>query len=65
MTFHRDAVLYASVVSAGQYAKLLLAPSRQADANAMTGEVTSNGQIVAAGASARLTNEEVVHYRGR
>jgi redox-sensitive bicupin YhaK (pirin superfamily) len=54
---HQDARLYAGLFGAGQAARLTLAPGRLAYVHAVRGEVTINGQRLAAGDAAKLAGE--------
>ena len=60
VTIHQNACLYAGLFDGAQQARLVLAPGRLAYIHAIRGEVSVNGQVLAAGDAARLSNEEAV-----
>jgi redox-sensitive bicupin YhaK (pirin superfamily) len=64
VTIHQDACLYAGLFEAGQEAELPLATGRLAYVHAIKGEVTVNGQLLAAGDAAKLSKEDTVRISG-
>ena len=64
LTMHQDACLYAGLFDGAQAADLRLAPGRLAYVHAVRGEVNVNGQLLAAGDAAKLSNEEAVRISG-
>ena len=64
ITMHQDASLYAGLFDGAQQAGLVLAPGRLAYVHAVRGEVSVNGQMLAAGDAAKLSDEQAVHISG-
>ena len=61
---HQDACLYAGLFDGAQTGELALAPGRLAYVHAVRGEVFVNGQLLAAGDAAKLSNDQAVHISG-
>jgi redox-sensitive bicupin YhaK (pirin superfamily) len=64
VTVHTDAVLYASLLDAGERATLSLAAGRNAWVQVVRGQVELNGELLSAGDGAALTNESAVEIAG-
>ncbi len=65
VTIHTDAVLYAGLFDSGEVATLALDPGRHAWVHVARGTVRVNGQDLAAGDGAALSEEAAVHVEGR
>lgn len=61
---YQDACLYAGLFDNGQEAELSLDPDRLAYVHAVRGEITVNGQSLAAGDAAKLSREHFVRLSG-
>ncbi len=64
VTIHTDARLLAGLFEQGQSADHVLAPGRHAWVHVARGRVRVNGEELAAGDAAALSNEEKVHIEG-
>lgn len=64
VTIHTDARLFAGLFDQGQTADHVLPPGRHAWVHVARGRVRVNGQELAAGDAAALSNEEKVHVEG-
>ncbi|MDP1823824.1 MAG: pirin family protein [Archangium sp.] len=64
VTINADTKLYAAVLAAGERASLDLAPGRYGWVHVARGEVTLNGQALAAGDGAALSDEAKVSLEG-
>jgi redox-sensitive bicupin YhaK (pirin superfamily) len=64
VTLHTDALLYAGMFDAGETAEVALQPGRHAWAHVARGKVRVNGQALAEGDSAGLSEERVVKIDG-
>lgn len=64
VTIHQDALLFAGLFDGDEAASLALAPGRRAYIHVARGEVTVNGQPLAAGDAAKLTHEPAVRLEG-
>lgn len=64
VTIHTDARLFAGLFDQGQTADHVLVPGRHAWVHVVRGRVRVNGQELAAGDAAALSNEEKVHVEG-
>ncbi len=65
VTIHTDAVLYAGLFDSGEVATLALVAGRHAWVHVARGTVRVNGQDLAAGDGAALSEEAAVHVEGR
>ena len=61
---HTDATLYAGVFGPNQEARLELSPGRHAWVHVARGSATVNGQVLAAGDGAAISNETTVSVQG-
>lgn len=57
LTLHQDALLFASIVGAGDTANYALATSRRGYLHVVRGDVTLNGLRLAAGDAAKIADE--------
>ena len=64
VTIHQDACLYAGLFDGAQQGELALAPGRLAYVHAVRGDVTVNGQALAAGDAVKLSGESAVRIAG-
>ncbi|MBK8322896.1 MAG: pirin family protein [Betaproteobacteria bacterium] len=64
VTIHQDALLFAGLFDGDEAASLALAPGRRAYIHVARGEVTVNGQPLAAGDAVKLTHEPAVRLEG-
>ncbi|MFL5264693.1 MAG: pirin family protein [Anaeromyxobacteraceae bacterium] len=65
VTIHQDARLYLGLLAEGERARHALAPGRHAYVHVARGEVSLNGQPLAAGDGAALSGEAAVELAGR
>jgi redox-sensitive bicupin YhaK (pirin superfamily) len=64
VTIHADAVLYAGLFDAGEHAELALAPGRHAWVHVASGTARVNGEALAAGDGAALSDVPAVKIEG-
>jgi hypothetical protein len=62
---HQDALVYATLLDAGETVRLDMAPGRRAYVHVARGEVQLNGRDLAAGDGARIQDEVLVEIAGR
>ena len=62
VTIHQDAYVYASLLSGTEKVSHTLAPGRQAYGHVVRGEVNVNGQALATGDAAKLTDETSIEF---
>jgi redox-sensitive bicupin YhaK (pirin superfamily) len=65
VTIHSDANVYASLLAAGQEARLALAPGRHAWVQVARGELRVQGQVLRAGDGAAIDDERELHLEGQ